>query len=224
MRKLSLIAFLLMLSVVSFAQTKKDTTTADIKKEAMQLRETVNKYLSDKLQTEQEKTTGGPLDAKTAAFLDSIANVLTNQQLQINTLSTSFKTMEQKVDKITKRVEKGMTNNGPVTGVEKKSETELILYFPFDGHQLTPYQIAALNKFIGKKKYQSISIRAYTDWNGTEKHNNSLANRRGLEVRRTMEVTTAKIKNEYFTNCDTVSETGEKQSYLCRKVEIILNK
>ncbi len=223
MRKLGLIAFLIMLSAASFAQTKKDTTTADIKKEAMQMRETVNKYLADKLQTEQEKTVGGPLDAKTAAFLDSIAKVLTNQQLQLNSLTTDFKAMEQKVDKVTKRVEKAATNNGPVTGVTKLSETVLVLYFPFDGHQLTPYQIAALNKFIGKKKYRSITIKAYTDWNGTEKHNSSLSNRRGQEVRRTMEVTTAKIKNEYYTNCDSVNEFGEKQSYLCRKVEVVLN-
>lgn len=223
MRKLGLIAFLVMLSAASFAQTKKDTTTADIKKEAMQMRETVNKYLADKLQTEQEKTVGGPLDAKTAAFLDSIAKVLTNQQLQLNSLTTDFKAMEQKVDKVTKRVEKAATNNGPVTGVTKLSETVLVLYFPFDGHQLTPYQIAALNKFIGKKKYRSITIKAYTDWNGTEKHNSSLSNRRGQEVRRTMEVTTAKIKNEYFTNCDSVNEFGERQSYLCRKVEVVLN-
>lgn len=223
MKKLGIIAFLVMLSAASFAQTKKDTTTADIKKEAMQMRETVNKYLADKLQTEQEKTVGGPLDAKTAAFLDSIAKVLTNQQLQLNSLTTDFKAMEQKVDKVTKRVEKAATNNGPVTGVTKLSETVLVLYFPFDGHQLTPYQIAALNKFIGKKKYKSITIKAYTDWNGTEKHNSSLSHRRGQEVRRTMEVTTAKIKNEYFTNCDNLNEFGEKQSYLCRKVEVVLN-
>lgn len=207
----------------SNAQTQRDSNNAEIQKQALEMRERVNKYMADKLMEQPVTTNGsGVLNAATKSMIDSIANIISLQQAQINQLSTNFKELKNVVETVVKKQDDSETKEIVEAGYQLVNSNKLILYFPFDGYQLSSIQIKVLGKFMGTKRIKSITLKGYTDWVGTERHNNALAKFRCGNVALNIGKRCANIRQEVYINCST--EDRNVKTQLCRKVEIYLNR
>ena len=205
------------------AQTQRDSNNAEIKKQALEMRERVNKYMADKLM-EQPATPngGGTLNAATKSMIDSIANLIALQQAQISQLATNFTELKKAVETVAKKQVNAEIKDVLEAGFQMVGPNQLILYFPFDGYQLNAAQIKVLGKFMGAKQIKSITLKGYTDWVGTERHNSALAKFRCGNVALNIGKRCTNIKQEVFINCST--EDRNVKTQLCRKVEIYLNR
>ncbi|MCG9881104.1 MAG: hypothetical protein MH472_10945, partial [Bacteroidia bacterium] len=121
-----------------YAQNKRDSSNAEIKQQAVEMREKLNKYLADNLLEEQIKK-----DTGVQVFLDSIGNVISKQENEINQLKKQFARLE-------KQIGQGSINSGSPkqkrermiadmalgTSFHWVGDNQLNLYFPFDGYEL----------------------------------------------------------------------------------------
>jgi outer membrane protein OmpA-like peptidoglycan-associated protein len=221
--KTLLMSCALLVCYTSHAQTQRDSNNAEIKKQALEMRERVNKYMADKLM-EQPATPSvlGTLNAATQSMIDSIANLIALQQAQINQLSTNFKELKQAVETVAKKQVNAEVKDVLEAGFRLVGPDQLIVYFPFDGYQLNAAQIKVLGKFMGNKRIKSITLKGYTDWVGTERHNSSLAKFRCSNVALNIGKRCTNIRQEVFINCSL--EDRNVKTQLCRKVEIYLNR
>ncbi len=208
------------------AQTKRDSSNAEIKQQAIEMREKLNKYMADKLLEEQVKK-----DPGVQVFFDSISTTLTNQQLEITKLKEQFERLE-------KQLNDGVYTNGTpklrqiqdsmiadvARGVafHRVSDKQLNLYFPFDRFGLTKDQRAELRSFLSSQKAIVVKVNGYTDWMGTEKHNKELAaNRCGSIVK---VVNGFRIRHKVSTNinCNNNEVYNAQTAKWCRRVEVII--
>jgi outer membrane protein OmpA-like peptidoglycan-associated protein len=206
-------AQILLLSNVIMAQT--DSSKAEIQKEAIQMRATVNKYLSDQLLTND---VGGKGDVK-LAVIDSIANIIAQQKAELEMLKLSLQGIEKVVNEVKKQQIVSESSDIFLSGVKRLEENQLELYFPFDVYSLSNSQIIALNKFLSNRKIEKIQLTGYSDWVGTEKYNKRLAKRRGLNVKQNIH-SSGKIT---LSNPVVSAETNSKDASYFRKVVVVIN-
>lgn len=220
--KTLLMSCALLVCYTSNAQTQRDSNNAEIKKQALEMRERVNKYMADKLM--EQPTTGGAgtLNAATKSMIDSIAGLIATQQAQINQLATNFTELKKAVETVAKKQVNAEIKDVLEAGYQLVGPNQLILYFPFDGYQLNAAQIKVLGKFMGTKRIKSMTLKGYTDWVGTERHNSALAKFRCGNVALNIGKRCTNINQEIFINCST--EDRNVKTQLCRKVEIFLNR
>lgn len=208
------------------AQTKRDSSNTEIRQQAIEMREKLNKYMADKLLEEQVKK-----DPGVQVFFDSISTTLTNQQLEINKLKEQFERLE-------KQLNDGVYSNGTpklrqiqdslisdvARGVafHRVGDKQLNLYFPFDRFGLTKDQRAALRSFLSSQKAMVVKVNGYTDWMGTEQHNKELAANRCLSVVKVVNGFRIRHKVSTNINCNNNQVYNAQTAKWCRRVEIIL--
>lgn len=216
--RIFMVVGLTLVAGVMQAQTTRDSSNAEITKQAVEMRETLNKYLADKLLIDDKKGASSTTNSK---VVDSILALITKQQHDLENLRKALMAVEQKVDNVGKKQQTAETEAILSGGLWRVSENQLNVYFPFDGAQLTPHQIAAIHRFIGKRKIKTIHLTGFTDWIGTEKHNYNLAVLRTKEVKRVIERTEVQVKSGVDIGCKSSDPNGAS---LCRKVEIVLHR
>lgn len=208
------------------AQTKRDSSNAEIKQQAIEMREKLNKYMADKLLEEQVKK-----DPGVQVFFDSISTTLTKQQLEINKLKEQFERLE-------KQLNDGVYTNGTpklrqiqdsmiadvARGVafHRVSDKQLNLYFPFDGFGLTKDQRAELRSFLSSQKAIVVKVNGYTDWMGTEKHNKELAANRCTSIIKVVNGFRIRHKVSTNINCNNNEVYNVQTAKWCRRVEVII--
>ena len=208
------------------AQTKRDSSNAEIKQQAIEMREKLNKYMADKLLEEQVKKDPGVQE-----FFDSISTTLTNQQLEINKLKEQFERLEKQLNdgvytngtpKLRKIQDSMINDVARGVAFHRVSDKHLNLYFPFDRFGLTKDQRAELRSFLSSQKAIVVKVNGYTDWMGTEKHNKELAaNRCGSIVK---VVNGFRIRHKVSTNinCNNNEVYNVQTAKWCRRVEVII--
>jgi outer membrane protein OmpA-like peptidoglycan-associated protein len=208
------------------AQTKRDSSNAEIKQQAIEMREKLNKYMADKLLEEQVKK-----DPGVQVFFDSISTTLTNQQLEINKLKEQFERLEKQLNdgvytngtpKLRKIQDSMINDVARGVAFHRVSDKQLNLYFPFDRFGLTKDQRAELRSFLSSQKAIVVKVNGYTDWMGTEKHNKELAaNRCGSIVK---VVNGFRIRHKVSTNinCNNNEVYNVQTAKWCRRVEVII--
>lgn len=230
------------LPFVVFSQTsKKDSSSAEIKKQALEMREKLNKYMAEKLGTTENG--GTTVTPGMSVLLDSVADMLTKQQAEIEALKAKFSEIEVMKTRLTllesdvqngtiggkvnsakpkksgkgfKLVDSAMSLAGSTT---IKDEHTLILYFSFDKFDLSETQIRDVKDFVaGHKKIDNINIKGYTDWRGTEQYNQKLCINRSFAVKKVIKRKGARISLAAATNCNAEVAGGVPQ--FCRKVEL----
>lgn len=220
--KTVLMSCALLVCYTSNAQTQRDSNNAEIKKQALEMRERVNKYMADKLMEQPATGNAGTLNAATKSMIDSIAGLIATQQAQLNQLATNFTELKKAVETVSKKQANAEIKDVLEAGYQLVGPNQLVLYFPFDGYQLNAAQIKVLGKFMGTKRIKSMTLKGYTDWVGTERHNSALAKFRCGNVALNIGKRCTNIKQEIFINCST--EDRNVKTQLCRKVEIFLNR
>ncbi|MFY8020224.1 MAG: OmpA family protein [Bacteroidia bacterium] len=227
MRKfnLFLVVFILCINQL-FAQSKRDSSNAEIKQQALEMREKLSKYLADNLLEEQIKK-----DTGIQYVVDSLSNIVSKQQMEINALN-------EKLNSIAKLVQLGefdkhgassaINQNMMVREVVKGkthhivSQTQLNLYFQFDSFKLSKEQKLILKNFIKTKKAKSIIVAGYTDWLGSEQYNKSLAASRSNSVKSELDNLGIKIEIQSNNICNNNSVYNDHTAKWCRRVEIMI--
>lgn len=236
--------FVIGLPVCVYSQTsKKDSSSAEIKKQAQEMRDKLNKYMADKLGTSENGGKG--VSPETISLIDSVADMLSKQQLEIDALKTKFneiEVMKARLALLESDVQNG-TVGGKVNSAKSKKtgkgfkpvdsamslagsssikdEHTIILYFSFDNFDLTDTQIRDIKDFIAShKKIGNINIKGYTDWRGTEQYNQKLCINRSFAVKKVIKRKGAKISLAAVTNCNAETAGGVPQ--FCRKVELVV--
>ena len=92
-----LLLFIMVLVVNSLkAQTKRDSSNAEVKKQALEMREKLNNYLSERLAEEKKQVVG-----QGNGLNDSLLNTIIIQQLELNVLKNKYKALEAMVENLT---------------------------------------------------------------------------------------------------------------------------
>jgi outer membrane protein OmpA-like peptidoglycan-associated protein len=208
------------------AQTKRDSSNAEIRQQAVEMREKLNKYMADKLLEEQVKN-----DPGVQVFFDSISNTLNKQQQEINNLKEQFANLEKLLNdgaftngtpKLRQKQDSIIANVARGAAFHRVSDKQLNLYFAFDRFGLTKEQRTELRKFIGSQKHMLVKINGFTDWMGTEIHNKELASNRCLSVVKV--VNGFRIRHMVSTNinCNNNEVYNAQKAKWCRRVEVII--
>ncbi|MBP9688000.1 MAG: OmpA family protein [Bacteroidia bacterium] len=210
------------------AQSKRDSSNAEIQQQALEMRQKLNKYMADKLLEEQVIANPGM-----QLFFDSISTSINKQQIEIDELKKQFAALEKAIKEGTLTVNNNAKNvranaldtliNDVARGAtfHRIGAKQLNLYFSFDNAKITTEQKAELRKFLGSRKSKLVKVIGYTDWIGTEKYNEALAADRCLTITRV--VNGFKIRHRVSTNinCNNDVYNPDKAKW-CRRVEIIL--
>ncbi|MDZ4667749.1 MAG: OmpA family protein [bacterium] len=186
---LRIICISLLLITGSSALAQTDSSKAQIQKEALQMRATLNKYLSDQLLTND---LGGKSDVK-SAVIDSISNIIAHQKVELEMLKLSIQGIEKVISDVKQQQLASEGSNILIVGAKRLDENQLELYFPFDGSSLTSAQIVTLDKFFANRKAKKVQLTGYSDWVGTEKYNKKLAQRRCNSVKQNIPVSSMNI-------------------------------
>lgn len=207
-----------------FAQTKKDSTTAEIKQQAIEMRDKVNRYMADKLLMDDLQKNPALL-----ILLDSVSKMIAAQQTQIEQLkqklsdldgSVEKQIIETKGDLLSTQMNLASKEAKP-GGFKQISDNRIVFFLPFDVYKLNTKQKNGLQKFINNKKYKSVTINSYTDAKGTEQYNSALAEKRANEIELYLtQKSNVNIKKSPTAGCG----SGDINNHnWCRRVEIILN-
>lgn len=208
------------------AQTKRDSSNAEIKQQAIEMREKLNKYMADKLLEEQVKK-----DPGVQVFFDSISTTLTNQQLEINKLKEQFERLEKQLNdgvytngtpKLRKIQDSMINDVARGVAFHRVSDKQLNLYFPFDRFGLTKDQRAELRSFLSSQKAIVVKVNGYTDWMGTEKHNKELAANRCGSIVKVVNGFRIRHKVSANINCNNNEVYNVQTAKWCRRVEVII--
>ncbi len=196
------------------AQT--DTSRMEIQKQAVQMRETLNKYLSNQLLTTEG--TGKP--AVKVALIDSISDIISRQHLELELLKSGLKDIEKSIAEVRQHQLAAEGSDALVAGAKQIDENQLVLYFPFDVANLTPQQVVTLNRFIAKRKLKQIELSGYSDWMGSENYNKKLGRRRCNSVKQHIYRKDVKIA---LANPVLCTEANNVEPFYCRKVVIVVH-
>lgn len=217
-QRLAAVFTLLLISFAAIAQTR-DSSSAEIQRQALEMREKLNRYMSDKLLTTEKR-----YDTGVQVFFDSISTQLYKQQAEIDALKQRFAKLEEMVSNGETGGRNKKNEAGAYTGPasEQISENQLNLYFAFDEYKLSTEQVQALKTFLKNKKIKRVRVSAYTDWRGTEQHNTKLAQNRSQSV--------IKILNQLVIHyqvlekgaCATANEHTPEKAQWCRRVEVVI--
>ncbi|MCF8255688.1 MAG: hypothetical protein K9H61_13385 [Bacteroidia bacterium] len=210
---LTFFTLLLLFSNRVFSQT--DSTKSEIQKEALQMRETLNKYLSNQLLTNEGT---GNSNVK-ATLVDSISTLISKQHMELELLKTSLKDIEKAMDEIRQKQQALESSDILVSGVKSLGTNSLELFFSFDGAKLTEQQILTLNRFIGNQKISQIELTGYSDWVGSERYNKKLGKRRCNSVKQSIFRKGIKV---VFAEPIVLAENSFSDASFCRKVLVIL--
>lgn len=234
----ALTLLLLLFSLGAYSQTK-DSSNAEIKKQAMEMREKLNKYMADKLMVEEVKK-----DTGIKVFLDSISLQLHSQQEEIEKLKQQFNRLEQAlINGETYNPEGGNVKGGRkgkgkardgsteeedsivlVQGFQRYGERQLNLYFAFDSHTLSKKQKQAVVDFLKNKQItKRVTVQGFTDWMGTENHNAELAENRCKALIKRLNILKIHYKTSTRFKCDVGNEYTPHKAQWCRRVELIIN-
>ena len=222
-RSIYLLLFFISAAHVSYCQvSKKDSSSAEIKQQAIEMREKLNKYMAERLGTTNSSSGNSSL-------IDSIANMFAKQQMELKELKAKFELLETnltqgkyplnagtKPDSVVKSKPNG---KGFTRKYDQPSDKRLIVYFPFDVFDLTVEQIQVIKQFMAAQKdIQSVTLHGYSDWIGNENHNRQLKVDRCLSVKKHLP---AKKTIRIFSHvkCNALLDTAPED---CRKVEIIV--
>ena len=210
----------------TYAQTKRDSSNAEIKQQALEMRVKLNKYLADNLLEEGKKDTG------LQVFIDSISHVVSKQQKEINELNEKLNTMFKLVQsgdfEAKSSSSQALQQNLMVREVVKGksyhivNQNQLNLYFAFDSDKLSKEQILVLKNFIKSKKAKSLSLAGFTDWMGSEQYNQYLALNRANAVKKQISNLGLNIEILSNTICNNNSVYNDHTAKWCRRVEIII--
>lgn len=236
---IALTLVLLLSGLDAYSQTK-DSSNAEIKKQALEMREKLNKYMADKLMVEEVKK-----DTGLKVFFDSISLQLHNQKEEIEKLKQQFNRLEQALingevytsegghQKGKGRKGRGGSYDGAteeedsivlVQGFQRYGERQLNLYFAFDSYTLSKKQKQAVADFIkGKQITKRVTIQGFTDWMGTESHNATLAENRCKALIKRLNILKIHYKTSTRFKCDVGNEYTPGKAQWCRRVELIIN-
>ncbi|TAE85275.1 MAG: hypothetical protein EAY81_06640 [Bacteroidetes bacterium] len=207
--------------------SKKDSSNAEIKQQAVEMRIKLDKYMAEKLGT----TTPNNSTPYNQLTLDSFRLLFKRQHEELQELKSKFELLEhdltsgkyamsnnRKSDSAYTKSDR--IKNTPPVKYEQPNNKLLIVYFPFDEYELTDDQIQTIQQFIAKQtKTKSITLYGYTDWVGNEKYNKQLKLDRCLAVRRNLK-TKSSVKIVVNRSCS-ISSPDTSPDY-CRKVEIVV--
>lgn len=233
----ALLAFVLCFSVK--AQTSpRDSSTSEIQKQALEMREKLNKYMAERLLLEEQKN-----DPALRSFVDSVSNQLYQQQEEIEKLKEQFKRLEEALinggtytpgDGSAIPVKQaGAGRNGKPAAQDQENgqvyptfqrygDKQLNLYFAFDEYKLSKEQITELRAFLKGKKIRRVTVNGYTDWKGTEKHNATLGDKRCKSVVRILNQLIIHYATNSNHNCDNNNDYSPEKARWCRRVEVII--
>lgn len=216
------LTFLLFSSKNLFAQTPKDSNNAQIKQQAVQMRERINNYLSDKLAEEKKQNGSGFLS-------DSLLHIIDFQKKELNQLNQKIVFLEEKINnidgynKLTAEQSNGpFVNPGTGQNYIQYANKQLNLFFSFNDYTLTNKQIEVIQIFLSNQKNKRAKIISYTDWQGKSKANTLIAQKRALAVTKQLK---GKVKS-YAVLVNTKSTPNMTNEGLnaqwCRRIEIVL--
>lgn len=220
-----LLLFILVLAINSLqAQTKKDSSNAEVKKQAVEMRDKLNNYLAERLAEEKKQ-----MVVQGNGLNDSLLNTINTQQVELNVLKEKYQALETLVENLnaTNKMSAEKANGAfvnPSTGGSyiQYADKQLNLYFPFNDNTLNENQIAVLNTFLANKKNKQAKVISYTDWRGKAKVNNQIGKKRAAKV---TSILKGKVKS-YVVNINTkcnMNMTNEGlNAQWCRRIEIIL--
>lgn len=237
---IALTFILLLAGLGAYSQTK-DSSNAEIKKQAMEMREKLNKYMADKLMTEDVKK-----DPALKVFFDSISTQLHSQQEEIDRLKQQFNRLEQALLNGEAYNAEGGNQKGAgrkkrgggayegsteeedstvlVQGFQRYGERQLNLYFAFDSYTLSKKQKQAIADFLkGKQISKRVTVQGFTDWMGTESHNATLAENRCKALIKRLNILKLHYKTSTRFKCDVGNEYTPGKAQWCRRVELIIN-
>lgn len=221
--KLTIFLFLIGFSPV-FAQNTRDSSSAEIKQQAVEMRDKLNKYIADKLLEEQ-------LKKDPQSFFDSVSSILSKQQLEIDKLKEQFNKLEKQLNEGT--YGNGATRQKKIEGkdielganslpFQRVGDKQLNLYFLFDEFALSNEQCDALRAFLNSQKVSVVKVNGYTDWIGTKKYNKKLSENRCLSAIKVMNEFSIRTKVSTFINCNNNGVYDDQAAMRCRRVEIII--
>jgi outer membrane protein OmpA-like peptidoglycan-associated protein len=223
-KKIFSVFIVILISTQLFAQTKKDSTTAEIKQQAIEMRDKVNRYMADKLLMDDLQRNPALL-----ILLDSVSKMIANQQNQIEQLkqklsdldgSVEKQIIETKGDLLSTQMNLASKEAKP-GGFKQISDNRMVFFLPFDVYKLNSKQKNGLQKFIDNKKYKSVIINSYTDAKGTEEYNSALAEKRANEIELYLtQKSNVNIKKIPTAGCGAGDVNNPNW---CRRVEITLN-
>ncbi|MBJ7428355.1 MAG: hypothetical protein JHD28_05280 [Bacteroidia bacterium] len=220
-----LLLFILVLGINNLqAQTKKDSSNAEVKKQAVEMREKLNNYLAERLAEEKKQMVG-----KGNGLNDSLLNTITTQQMELDVLKEKYLTLEMLVANMnaTNQMSAEKANGpfvNPSTGGNyiQYADKQLNIFFSFNDNTLNENQIAVLNNFLANKKNKRARVISYTDWRGKAKVNYQIGKKRAATI---TSILKGKVKS-YTVNINTkcnMNMTNEGlNAQWCRRIEIIL--
>lgn len=205
--------YLLFVGLNLTAQT--DSANMQIQKEALQMRETLNQYLSDKLLV---KPTNKNVATRTT-LIDSICEVISQQYQEMEMLKQNYSQIAVSVAGVKSAQENILKSNVLLDGIKRVNDTILEVYFAFDSDYLSANQQQVIHKFIGRKSIKGITLSGYCDYVGNEKYNQNLSKKRCLAVKRCITRKQIKVNINSFEPCNL---NNRNDALFCRKVVIVL--
>jgi len=225
-----LLLFILVLGINNLqAQTKKDSSNAEVKKQAVEMREKLNNYLADKLD-ENKNLNSIVINGQGGGFInDSLVNKLIIQGMELNVLKEKYKALEAVVANLnaTNQLSAEKANGAfvnPSTGGSyiQYADKQLNLYFSFNDKTLNENQIAVLNTFLANKKNKRAKVISYTDWRGKAKVNNQIGKKRAATVTSILKGKVKSYTVSINTKCNMNMTNEGLNAQWCRRIEIIL--
>lgn len=223
--KLVLVTFFILAHGLTFGQKNADSSSAEIRQQAIEMREMLDKYLADKLKHPTTKKEVKVNDSSIAVLIKQFNDKLAEHEKAIQELKDQMARLESGTPATTQKNVTplhGMPAKKMALPTEQPNAYTLILYFDFDSFALTQEQKNALWQFTRNKNYKICNVHAYTDWYGTEKHNKYLALNRCDEVVKNIKNTSYQIRKGKFINCGSTEPVKISHAATCRRVEVIL--
>jgi outer membrane protein OmpA-like peptidoglycan-associated protein len=223
-RILVAVSFVLM-SYQAFSQKKEanNGNSEQIKQEAVEMRNKVNKYMSEKL----------ILNEAPSSASESLSNTIIQQRAEIDKLMERLQKLEMLVNtqlinnskKIDAHHYSEHATIDDLTDVVPGSyahigEKKLLLFYAFDSHRLNAQQVAAIKIFLYNKDTSSIQVNAFTDIFGSENYNNKLAAKRCKAAIKYIPGKKASINITPEAGCGLLNRIDSRK---CRRVELILS-
>lgn len=211
------------------AQTKKDSSNAEIKKQALEMREKLNNYLADKLEDNKNINSLVIKGAAGGYMNDSLVNTILLQQMELNVLKEKYQALEAVVENLNSYNQMSADKaNGafvnPSTGGNyiQYADKQLNLYFSFNEYELNENQKEVLNTFLANQKGKRAKVISYTDWRGKSKVNNQIGKKRANTVTKILKGKVKSYAVNINTKCNINMANEGLNAQWCRRIEIIL--
>ena len=229
--KASVLLLFIMVLVVNGlqAQTKRDSSNAEVKKQALEMREKLNNYLADKLD-ENKNLNSLVIKGQGGGYMnDSLVNTIMLQQIELNVLKNKYQALEAMVENLNSYNQMSAEKaNGPFVNPSnggnyiQYSDKQLNLYFSFNEYELNENQIAVLNTFLVNQKGKSAKVISYTDWRGKSKVNIQIGQKRANTISKILKGKVKSYEVSINTKCNMNMANEGLNAQWCRRIEIIL--